>query len=1154
VLHLYSATRARPLAARLAEVLGATPPDPFVPEWMAVPSDGMRRWLALELAGYLGASDRGGDGVAANIVRAYPGTLRTCVLASDRGDDDPDPWAIEQLVWSVLAASERAVDDPALLALAGLPPGASRYARARRVADLFDRYHLHRPAMVRAWAVGDDVDGTGGPLSGHHAWQSHLWRLVRAEVGEPSPPERWPDLIGRLAHSELALDLPPRLVLFGFTLLPGGGFLPLLEATAAHRDVHLFLLEPSRLEAVDLSRLSPRRTAAGLGLRAEDVTAATAVQPLLQSWGGLHRETALLLADAEAGGLPAREWVDPAEEADPSTLLHRLQRDIRANRVSSGVHPFDPSDRSVQFHACFGATRQVEVLRDAILHLLEDDGSDLTEDDIVVLCPSLERFAPLIQAAFGPSAEAAEAAEPAISTAAKPPEWDDRRGAPRLRYRIADQSIGSTNPLLSATAALLDLVTGRLESTSVLDFCALAPVRARFRFDDEDLDDIAGWVTETNVRWGLDPEHRVSFGVPASIRTNTWQASLDMLLVGATVDEDDGLSLAIGEVAPYGVEGSATDTLGRLAQALWYLRGLVTEARTAKPIGEWIGILRTACGGLFATDSRGRWQVETLGRIFEEVVRSASAEGAPATTPLEFVDIRRLFGERLEAMPGRPDYFRGGITVSSLIPLRWIPFRVVCLLGMDQSAFGPPPAAGDDLVAAVPELGDPDPRAEMRQSLLEALLAAGEHLVVLRDGHDVRTNQVVPRSVVVADLFDAVVSQVESGGQAALADQLEIDHPRQPFDERNFAASALVPGMVWGFDRGSLAGAEAGRQRNRQRRSFVSTPLMDPETSVIDIDELRAFFRNPSAYFLSHRLEARLPRAEEEPSSLLPVDLMGLPRWQVATRLLTARLERVDTAIWRTVEHQRGTLPPGSLGDRAVQALVDDVDALVAAVSDLGVDNRPPEPFEVDVALTDGTRIVGTVPLRLPEPARGPLRASYSKLKAAHRVEAWLDLMALVATDPQGQWRAVAMGQPTRSGLSPERFDIGIAGAPPTWRSKAQAALGVAVDCYRRGLTEPVPLFAGFSYEVHCGRAKPNAWSNDHSFPDGVDPAVVLAFGGIGFDEVVSLSGRPGDPGDGGDRVSRFASYLYGAIDASTLPWESMADTGSPAVGKAPPS
>src|SRR4029077_12099570 len=92
-----------------------------------------------------------------------------------------------------------------------------------------------------------------------------------------------------------------------------------------------------------------------------------------------------------------------------TTLLSRIQDDIRHDRPPPGPPlpgesehraPLHPSDKSIQIHACHGRARQVEVLRDAVLHLLEDDRT-LEPRDIIVMCPDLETSAPLIQATLG---------------------------------------------------------------------------------------------------------------------------------------------------------------------------------------------------------------------------------------------------------------------------------------------------------------------------------------------------------------------------------------------------------------------------------------------------------------------------------------------------------------------------------------------------------------------------------------------------------------------------------------------------------------------------------------------------------------------------------------------------------------------------------
>ncbi len=1148
-MHLYSAGSARLLATRLAEVLGAAPSDPLTPEWLAVPSDGMRRWLSLELARHLGASGpSASDGVAANIVRAYPGDLRNAVLALDRPKDQPDAWRIERMVWPVLEAiseTDGAALPTGLTVLESQREGSSLYAKGRRIADLFDRYHLHRPNMVQHWARDRLVDGTGRTLDDHTVWQARLWRDVRDRIGEPSPPERLPGALRRLHAGEELLDLPPRLVLFGFTLLPAGGFLDVARAVATSREVHVFMLEPTHLDPELLLAANPRPEEGSVRPRSSDSTAPLALHPLLRSWGRLHRETALQLADVQAEGVPVLRLAD-AGTPSSSTLLGRLQQDIRANRAPEAALVPDPADDSVQFHSCFGASRQVEVLRDALLHLLARPGSDLTEDDIVVLCPALDRFAPLIEAAFGRSAPATTPGPGADGVSAVA-SGIGRHGAPALRYRLADRSIRTTNPVLSAASALLQLVAGRFDVDSVLEFLALGPVRERFGFDDDDLGVIGEWVEATSVRWGLDPAQRERLGLPGSVVTNTWAAAVDRLLIGSAVFDED-LRLAIGDVAPYGVEGGDVETIGSLAAVMACLADLAAEASTPRPVAEWVERIGQTCSALFAAERDQGWQIEALDRILGEVLESSVlVDQAPSVT-LEFGDVWKLLDERLDDRVGRADFFRGGITVTSLTPLRWVPFRVVCLLGMDQSVFGAEGSAGDDLSALVPLLGDRDPRGEARETLLEAVLAAQDNLVVVREGHDVRTNQPVPRAVPTTELYESLLASVAVEARADVAHRLEIEHPRQPYDERCFEAGRLVAGTPWGFDAGELAGAVARRTQAIERQPFLDEPLNPVTSDVIELSTLHRFLRNPTAAFFSSRLEARLPRPEDDTPTALTVDVAGLNGWAVGSRLLEARQAGRSFEEWLRYERQLGTLPPSPLGDDQLGVLDQTVQTMLDAAYQAGMAPGPARPCPVDALLPDGTRVVGSVPVRLGGGAdgeTGPAALHYSRFKPTHRVAAWLDLMALVVTDPSRSWRSLAVSRPDRPGAAPTVNDLVPSPSADEGSIGASDGLAVAVDCYRRGMTEPLALFPTFSwYLYHRGSSARGRWKG-YQFPeDGDHLAVKLAFDDRDFDGITDLAPRPTDPRGVKGRAWRFATYLHRTVDQSTTPRRAPSEPG----------
>ena len=1268
MLHVTVADRVQPLAERLADVLRHAAGDPMQPEWIATPGGGLRSWLWLRLAEHLGAGPDGrGDGVAANLTAAFPGTLRTTVLdalrVADGAGDEEDPWSLAPLTWTVLAVlgdldgSAAGLDGVAVesvgatggsdgatgagraatvASVAGLLRGrfgdeAATYRRARRLADLLDRYHLHRSDLVVRWAAGHDVDVLGNPLAAHQRWQPALWRLVRERIGVPSPPEALPVALDRLRAGDLPLDLPPRLSVFGLPSLPGGaGFVDLAAAVARERDVHLFLLDPSpptSAAVVRHLRGTPRR---GPRRRSDDLDAELVRHPLLRSWARLPRETAVLLADAaaEVDGFPEVEVLGAADvtggagvvgEAEvavtveagaagvtdvggedattdvaggaaraggAATLLGRLQADLAAGVAPAGTFRPAEADGSIGFHTAHGRGRQVEVARDVILHALAADPT-LTEDDVLVVCPAIGAFEPLIRAGFGPPA-------PESAPGPAPEAGEGAEAVPALRYRIADRSIGFHNPVVAGLDAVLDLVPGRIDAVALQNLLSEPAVRARFRFGEDDLVRIADWVELANVRWGLDPEHRAAFGMPPAITANSWGAALDRLLLGATLPDDD-LAVTLGGVAPLGIEGDDVDLAGRLADLLDHLRGLARAAGGRRRLPEWLDLLRGAVDGLLAPTEDDDRQVEAVRRALAEIGDDAAAVPAARDVLLDFADVRTLLRERLADGARTPPFFRGGVTVTSPDSLRGVPYRVVVLLGMDQSAFGAPAGDGDDLTAALALLGDREPRADRRQAILDAMLAAGDRLVVIRDGHDLRTNQVIPPAVVVAELQDLVRATLHPDVRDR---PLEVRHPRQGFDDRCFVPGALGSGTApWSFDPAARRAAEARRRQAEVAEPFLPEPLPDRAAAVparsapsggaagagapietFELAELAQAVTDPVRRFLDRRLQVRLPEAEEAPSTVLPVELKGLERWQVGDRLITALRRGVDLDEWVRSERRRGSLPPGGLGADAEQDLRWAADALLGAAERLGVGaagGPDAEPVAVDLLVPMGAgsgpaggegeagagaggevvRIVGSVEQDFAGPHRGPARLGFGSMKEKYRLVAWLDLLALVATDPEASWQAAVVNyQKGKRGLRGEAqvSCIRPSGADPAERRAAALdGLRVAVDIARRSRCEPLPIFPTFSAAAHRRAADGKSplakdWRSFQGWGDGDKPQARLVFGDLDHHDVLALpctdhdpfgpAERAGAPA-GGDRsrVLAWARRLWDAHDASVV-------------------
>ncbi|MFZ9630283.1 MAG: exodeoxyribonuclease V subunit gamma, partial [Ilumatobacteraceae bacterium] len=791
MIRLHHADRLEPLLDALADVLRAPVDDPFAPELIVVPSMGMADTVLAGLGRRLGESSPGrGDGVAANLEFAYPGRFVGRALGDEStGDVAGDPWSIDRLTWSVLdvLADDQRRDVPTLGVPVDLDQGGL-WVLARHVADLFDRYITQRPQMITLWADGVDSDAVPHedrsllPLSDEHRWQAAVWRAVRARIGVSSPAEMMPYLLTAIRAGEVRPSLPPRVALFGFgSLAPG--ILAVLRALDGHRELHAFVRHPSSTAWTGLDS----RLAGALQIRgARDLVSHTQ-HPLISSWGRPSLEARALL-----NGIP--EIDDRAVVTTPApranTLLTAVQDGIRADRAPTAIVGLDGTDGSLQVHACHGELRQLEVLRDALGHRFASDPT-LQPHEVHVLCPDLERFAPLVQAVFD-------------------------RGALPIPVRVGDRSLTVDDPFAGALQALLGLVAGRASLSDVLAVMQYEPVRRRFHWSLDHVERIAAWAVETGTRWGLEPHHRTEWGVPGTIDAGTWRLAVDRLLLGVAMPAPSPRQ-ALGDLSPFDdLGGDDIGLVGTLADFLERLLLLHDRAEQARPIADWVDVLHATADDFLAADRREPWRLTALHRSLDAIVESASAaaSGTVCAVPLSFGDLRAVVERTSSDRPGRLSLRTGAVTVTSLVPLHGVPARVVCLLGLDDGSLRSGSFDGDDILGGHPCVGERHPRHESRQMLLDAVLAPSDALIITCNGADLTTNKPTPFVVPLVELLDATSPLVGSAG-ADGHDRLPfvVRHPRHGFDER-----ALVPGGLtplapgpFTFDTAMLDGAVARR-------------------------------------------------------------------------------------------------------------------------------------------------------------------------------------------------------------------------------------------------------------------------------------------------------------------------------------------------------
>ena len=1045
------------LAEHLTERLRTDPPaDPVAPIEVAVPSRGMERWLTQRLSSQLGATATEA-GVCANVRFPFLGGVLQRTLAATLGEDgaDADPWTPQRLAWPLVALLDDLADDPAFgplwthLSDDGVRSARRRLPLARRIADLFDRYALYRPDMVAAWRDGAAVDGEGASLPPNLRWQPPLWCELTERIDTPSPDLRTTAAIDRLRRGTVARpdQLPTSVTVFGVLGLPPR-HLELLAALATSTPVTLYTVAPCLAWPLDDPRPEPRN-------------------PLLLASGAMARDAHTVLS----AQLPGAVTLGPGD-ADPAaapphqrTALAVLQADVRGDRRRGPggqvpALPWRPGDRTVQVHACHGPVRQLEVLKQVLLGLFEDDPT-LEPRDVVVLTPDIETYAPLVPAVF--PRRGGDATDLATDVAL------------HLPVRVADRTLREDNAVAQALLAVLELATGRVTASQVLDLLASPPVRARAGLSDADLQELPRWVLSSGVSWGIDAEHRRQL-IDLDDGAHTWAAALDRWTLGAAMADDS--SRMVGGVLPFDdVEGAGVELLGRVMTATDALFSTLRELAAPRPVDGWCSALSAATTSLFdpgpgpQRDAALTAQLAEVRRVIDQLADDAAvATGGPSDVAVTLEEVRGLLAEQLSAGAGVAATGTGAVTVTGLVPLRNVPHRVVCLVGLDDGALPRPRSQhGFDLLEVADRPGDPDPRREDRQLLLDAVLSATDHLVVTYAGHDPRTNERLQPAVAISELLDTLTASFDGPVEVTWGQPLQPHSPRYFRD----AIDGEDP-VLRAFDPHHLAAARAVTGATAPVPAFLDPPLPPPpadlvDPTAIDLDELVRFLAHPVRFLLQRRFGLVLGEDDRRLPDRDPTELDGLQRWQLGQQLLERRLADTDIGPWRRVTMAAGTAPVGGLGEVALEGIEQLVDTVLGEVADLRPSERALRPVELDVvpvgAGVDTARLVGAVEVV----GGGVLQVGVSSPKPKHLVAAWVRVLALLATEPTLAPRAVLVGgdRGLRSGVRRITLDptAAFGGAdgdeapePGPLAAQARQHLGELVALFLRGHREVVAL------------------------------------------------------------------------------------------------
>jgi exodeoxyribonuclease V gamma subunit len=923
----------------------------------------MQRWVSMQLADHLG--------ICANCSFPFPNTFLQGIFKKIMPDlSESSPWDPSVMTFTVMEILPEYIDQPGFQRLKAYLRDDTNHLKlfqlSNKIADLFDQYTIFRPEMVLAWQKGHPKNVSA------HEWQAFLWRKLVENHGPNHKAELKRNLIDMLASASIeAADLSERVSVFGISYLPPY-HLEAFAALSAHIPVNFFLLNPCREYWMDIvsekrqqriQRISPESGDNAKDLHFEEGNR------LLAGLGGHGKDFFHNLDRYEY------ELHEFFREPICDNMLSHLQADILAlrnrgpakqlytNRAALKAPLLEAlqvaeSDRSIQIHNCHSLMREIEVLHNNLLAMFEEDPA-LAPRDIVVMIPNIEAYAPLIQAVFDAQIDQEL----------------------RIPYSIADHNVTRHNRLIDGFLALLDLRDSRLGVTQVLRLLDFALIRQQFALSQTDLPVIEKWVQDTNIRWGRDRQDRSKFGFPP-YADNTWQSGIERLLLGYAMPAKNR-QLFRG-ILPYDhIEGTETKVLGKFiefAQRLFRCKKLLEQPKRPS---HWQKTLNYLLAQFFIQEDEAERDRQRLITVINELADIQMRSGF--TGEIGFDVIFAYLSARLEKLNIGTGFMSKGVTFCAMLPMRSIPFKVICLLGMNANDFPRDfQPLSFDLTAKNPKPGDRSRRKDDKYLFLESIISARKVLYISYIGQSILDNSRIPPSVIVSELLDTIEKSFFLENENILP-HVVFEHRLQPFSASYFQSNSKLFSFS-GSDRRACIASNS----STPPQPFIDTPLPFSEIEIsawrsIDIDDLCLFYSNPAKFLLQKRLGIHLEKGAEIPEDRENFELNPLAKHLIEQNIFRACLTGIDLHDFRNIQLATGELPPGNWGNLLYNQMQAEVDSFVKNIEKY-IQNKINDPIDVGFTVSD-FHLKG----RLTDCfENGCIFVRYAKCKAKDILQAWI--------------------------------------------------------------------------------------------------------------------------------------------------------------------
>jgi exodeoxyribonuclease V gamma subunit len=841
--------------------------SPLMPYYIVSQTEGMNIWLKYNIAEEWG--------IASNLKFCKPNDIlyEVYILLGGRFQITLNRQSYIWMLFDILGQEEfksRFPEQAEYLLDDKYDTDIKRLKLAEKIADLLDQYQIYRPEYIREWSII-------APEQATH-WQAYLWsKIVSIQQQDESNLHNINyirdyilEKIDDASHNQYLKQALPQIYLFGLSVFTQY-HLEVFHRLSKYIDINFYLINPAPhiywgddKSEKDIARWKAK------GYRIDDNYLLG--NDLLVNWGRLIQNTLKLLFQNDE----ILNNYEPIHILDVSgdSLLHLIQNEIFNNVISTEDTPISASmlkDNSIQIHAHYTPQREVEGVYNFLIDQLVLQQKEISYRDILIICSDINLYAPYLEGVFN-------------------------NNPYKFKYKLVDTSIINGDNLLTALLAILSLKEDHFTAKSVLDLLDYTAIRHLLNV--EDVKTIRNIVVEANIRYGI------KGSVDNQTYTTSWWNGLRRIMYGicmsdAPLVDDNGELFYPLDV----IEGSDMYAAIRFVD---FVSDLIAEFKyrnTNKPILLWLNYVEGILSKWFDVDNA---QYEEEIRQFRKIVDDYKEASKFFTEPISFEVFYTNFSEHLSLETASNLFYSDGITCSSVVPMRSIPFAIVAFLGMNDGDFPrKEKPLSFDLMHQQHRLGDRNIKDSDKHLFLETFIATNNVLYLSYLGRSATDNAILNSSVLIEDLLNYIQERCEEGIDARQF--LVTEHPLHTFsykynNEHNPKLKHYSSGKKYTL--------------NWRLNIDIATATFDIGEKL-SLRQLIKFIKSPITYYYNKILGIYLDEVDKvipefEPFVINAED--GLIKYKIKDDILNLWQQRGDIEAFTTATQLNGIIPLQNVG------------------------------------------------------------------------------------------------------------------------------------------------------------------------------------------------------------------------------------------------